>query len=120
MRIKFKLLPGQYAELINAIGILSIKATQNKNVNAIDLINIKDFYFNGVQKVQLLQFKNQIAWVKEKPFSIDVNHYESCKKLLSTPGMPQSVYVEAVFRTIETVSEPTILSEVSRLKQLRQ
>ena len=119
MKIKFKLIPGQYAELINAVGILSIKATQHQNINAVDLINIKDFYFSGVQKVQILQFKNQIAWVKEKPFTIDINHYESCKKLLSMPGIVQSVYLAAVFRTIETVAEPTILSEVCRLKQLR-
>ncbi len=120
MKIKFKLLPGQYAELVNAIGILSIKATQNKNVTAVDLINVKDFYFSGVQKVQLMQFQNQIAWVKEKPFTIDINHYESCKRLLTTPGIPKSVYAEAIFKSIELKAEPLILSEVSRLKQLRQ
>lgn len=120
MKIKFKVRPNQYAEFVNSVGILAIKATKLNNISPVHLINLQYFYFDGTQKVNRMRLHKQMFSEKIKTFSIDINHYETIKSILQTPDLMVGDYLKAIYLTIKHEAESIILNEVSRLKMLNR
>ena len=57
MKIKFKITPEQYGELVKIIGALPY---QQIAITNLELINLKYFWFEGTKRMQEFHFNNKV------------------------------------------------------------
>ena len=114
MKLKVKISPNQFGELVGVIECLPYARIAITNL---ELINLKYFYFDGRQKMQQYQFKS-VQMNKPRVFTIDVNHYEAIKSVLNECGNSVSAYTKTIFESMKRDAEPQILRAVSGYKLL--
>lgn len=109
MKIKVKITPAHYTELINVVERLPYDTIPISNV---ELINLKYFWREGKPKCTDFILK-RVKMYTAKTMSIDINHFEALKNALSLSGVKVSQYALSIVETIKTDAQRQINREVS-------
>jgi len=115
MKIKFKMPPNHFNELLEVVEKLPFDKIPCSDL---DIINLRSFWFEGKvrigrMKIQGLQKKFPL---KDKMFSIDVNHYNAIRNVISEAGDRVSPYTQSIVLTLARTAEPEISRIVSNYK----
>lgn len=117
MKIKFKLRPTQYAAFVYGVAQIVVYASKENILKDVDIINAKDFYFDGITKINRSNANGSMRSMKEKSFAIDMNHYEALKRIMQIAEYKfHHSYVKSILLFIKQSAEPQILSESTNVK----